>query len=376
MKLFAKGNVNTGRQVEADIAKTVCIIGMVFVHCFETINCNVTAVSTAEYIVVTVLDCIFGAGTFMFCMGFGIAYSRHSKPEYLIRRGASILLFGLILNILRGVLPLLVALRVTKDASLWKTILVELVNLDILPFAGLALMLFGILQKLRLKPLGILAVAGVLSVIGSFFRSFDLGGLLPNQLVGLFLGTYSPDYGEETLAYFPLFNWFIFVAAGYCFALLMRRCTDKKRLYAIASPIAGAVVLVYMLVAVPNRLGMLSGDFNKYYHMTILEAIICTCAAVAVLGMYYALSRVLPGFVLRFTAVTSRNINRIYCIHWVVLGWIWFIAYYICGVEEPGDARIFAFGVVLFILASTVAELYVGFKESRRAKRLSASAAE
>ena len=38
MTLFDKEKINTGRQIEADFAKAVCLIGMVLVHAFEEVN--------------------------------------------------------------------------------------------------------------------------------------------------------------------------------------------------------------------------------------------------------------------------------------------------------------------------------------------------
>lgn len=98
MKIFDKNEVNTGRQAEFDIAKAVCIIGMVIVHAFE-----ITALSQTglNYAFTVVLNYLFGAGTFMLCMGMGIVYGK-SEPKFLIRRGAVIILIGFLLNLVRS----------------------------------------------------------------------------------------------------------------------------------------------------------------------------------------------------------------------------------------------------------------------------------
>lgn len=369
MSLLVKKDVNTLRQIEADIAKMICLIGMVFVHCFEEMNTGTQDATVAEYIFVTVLDCLFGASTFMFCMGFGIAYSRNSTPGGLIKRGAQIFLFSYILNIVRYTLPMLLAYALSGNQEplnlswTWFTII------DIMQFAGLALMLFGLLKKLKLSQWGIAAVAVLMSVLGSFVRDFDMGSLALNQTIGLFFGTVSGEHDGDTLAFFPLFNWFIFVAAGYIFALFLRRCENKNRFYAIVSPAAAALVVLYMLVAIPNRMGMMGEDFNKFYHMATPEALVCAAAAVAVLGMYYAFSKLLGEKVKALITNISGNINRIYCIHWTILGWVWYPYSFSQDVYELPDWEIFCFGAVLFVVSVIAADIYTKMKKKRHASR-------
>ncbi|MCQ2545621.1 MAG: heparan-alpha-glucosaminide N-acetyltransferase domain-containing protein, partial [Clostridia bacterium] len=108
MKLFGKEEINTSRQFEFDMAKAVCILGMVFVHCFETLSCGDAEGGVTYYIFVIVLDAIFGAGTFMICMGLGITYSWKDNADKLLRRGAIIFVLGYVLNIVRDALPCLI----------------------------------------------------------------------------------------------------------------------------------------------------------------------------------------------------------------------------------------------------------------------------
>lgn len=334
MKLFDEQPVNTGRQVEADFAKMVCIIGMVLVHAFEEVGTYFPGPgeeSAAAYVFVIVLDAIFGAATFMFCMGFGITYSPKADPDYLIRRGGTLLLVAYVLNIVRFVLPDFLNWLITGDSSLFLSeALGSLFCNDILQFAGLALLLFGLLKKLRVSDAGLVIVALLMSAAGSFMRNFDLSEMLHitnealylmvNKIAGLLFGTVFSSAPEAEVSCFPLLQWFIFVVAGYLFAKAMLRCKDKNKLYSILFPCGAAILVIYMLIAIPGRIGMMSENLNMYYHLIMPEALICIVASVTVFGMYYGLSRILPEAVSRFAIHISKNLTVIYIFQWVLIG--------------------------------------------------------
>ncbi len=359
MKIFDKNEVNTGRQAEFDIAKAVCIIGMVIVHAFE-----ITAVSQTglNYAFTVVLNYLFGAGTFMLCMGMGIVYGK-SEPKFLIKRGAGIILIGFLLNLVRSGLPRLVIYFTDKTAENLTLFKYAVLNIDILPFAGLALILFGIAKILKLSDGVIGASAVLLSASGTFLRGKNLGSFEINQLAGLFFGTNFP--GRETTTCFPLLNWFIFVAAGYLFAKAVKKCRCKGMLYGIVSPIAAAVVTVYMITCIPQRRGMMSGDINLYYHISLPDALIVICAALSVLGLYYALSCIMSKKLIAAAEYLSKAINIIYCVHWVLIIWTWYPLYYSLNIRGFTDLFVFIYAALIMALSLIFASYYLTAKNRR-----------
>lgn len=356
MNFFEKTEVNTGRQIEVDFMKAVCILGMVGVHCFEQINYNSTHSEGIEYILVIVLDCLFGASSFMFCMGLGIAYARNNTPKGLMKRGVQLFSLAYLLNIIRGVIPLCVVALSLKNYDCLSEIPSELVDLDILHFAGLAMLLFGFLKKFKHHMILLPAVAILLSAIGSFIRTIDMGNFWLNQLVGIFIGT--AKAGEETQACFPLFNWFIFVVAGYFFGTMFRYCKDKKHFYKCFGILAWAITIIYMCIAIPNKIGIMGTDMNKFYHMTTLEAFVCCIATISALSLYYLISSVLSQNFLNWTSSISKNINSIYCIHWVLLDWIWYPFRWGMDISEMPTAFVLCFAVALCLVSTTIADFY------------------
>lgn len=305
------------RHTEVDIAKTICIIGMVFVHVYEAFLFTNLVVGTFPEVLVNVIQTLVGAPCFMFCMGASIVFSS-STPEQTIKRGIHIFILAYILNITRGgILTLIVSLiqkRPLEETFL--AVINEVLQIDILPFAGLALMLVGLLKKYKFNEIKICIVAVILSIIGSITRGIN-AGLVLNYFVGLFIGVVNPLLEEAT--YFPLFHWFIFVAFGYLFGSILKKSSNKTKTYGKLIPVCLIIVIAYLFYAIPNRIGMLSSDLTYYYQLTTPEAFISISSCIVYLGLLYFLSFILPKFILKLCYSFSSNINVIYCIHWVFL---------------------------------------------------------
>lgn len=78
--LFSDEKVNLGSQAELGIAKVVPIIFMIFLHTIIVVKGFNVAVSPAyDFIFNNILGRPLSAPIFMFCMGAGIVYSRHSQ---------------------------------------------------------------------------------------------------------------------------------------------------------------------------------------------------------------------------------------------------------------------------------------------------------
>ena len=80
---------------------------------------------------------------------------------------------------------------------------------DILAFAGMSFIVFGIFKKLNLSNMQMLLIAFALSIIGSLMRMTVFEYNFINLLLGYLIGT------DVQFTAFPFFNWFIFPVAGY-----------------------------------------------------------------------------------------------------------------------------------------------------------------
>lgn len=111
--IFAKEEVNTGRQREIDFLKAYTIIMMIIDHCIDELFVY-EGHAVAEFIDDVAAESI-GAQAFMICMGIGVIYSRkHDYKEY-INRGISLLMAGQVLNLIRFALPFTINYIISGD---------------------------------------------------------------------------------------------------------------------------------------------------------------------------------------------------------------------------------------------------------------------
>lgn len=195
----------------------------------------------------------------------------------------------------------------------------ELVVFDILQFAGFAFLLFALLHWLKASANAVLLVGLALSVLGSFYRELDMGSTWLNLLCYAFVGIHA-DYIWTS---FPLANWFIFVASGYWFGKLVRRCNDLDRLYAEIVPWAGftfAVGATYMTTHAYGMFTEVNDDF--FYYLTPLDALVCIAGALTIAGLGHFLMPHEPHRIQNEVKQKSTDVTRIYLIHWIFVSYI------------------------------------------------------
>lgn len=104
--LFSDEKVNTGRQVELDIAKGLAIIFMIFLHTIMVVLAyNASLSPNYNFAFSNVLRRPFAAIVFMFCMGVGVVYSRHSQWDTMVKRGVKLYLLGVLVNVFEFFIP-------------------------------------------------------------------------------------------------------------------------------------------------------------------------------------------------------------------------------------------------------------------------------
>ena len=227
-KIFSKEPINKGRQIELDIAKCLAIIFMIFLHTLMVASGFANNISVPmQRVIYQLLGRPFAAPVFMFAMGVGMVYSRNQEPAYLMKRGVKLMLLGVVVNVGEYILPHFLA---GKLLGKWDIFPIAngllLFCVDILAFAGMAMILIGVLKKLKLVSWQIVIIAVALSVIASFVRFHNFGSDVWNLITGYFVGSLR-DNGSAFTA-FPLFNWFIFPAVGMLFGEWYIKCNNKK----------------------------------------------------------------------------------------------------------------------------------------------------
>lgn len=357
-ELFSNQSVNGGRQVELDLAKYLSLFFMILVHCFmvSSLFANDFSIPVRRGIG-QLAGGPFSAPVFMFAMGVGMVYSGNHFPAYLIRRGIKLMLLGLVVNIGEFFLPHFLADNLLGKGDLFPIAGgLLLFCVDILAFAGLALILTGLLKKLNLSSGQVAAMAFVLSAIGSLVRFHDFGNDVINLTAGYLIGS----AGGFTA--FPLFNWFLFPAVGMLCGEYYIRCNDKKKLLCLW-PLGLAVSTAYFVISwfIPG--GFLS-EIHHYYFLTTIDALFCLMCIYGIIGLCYSVSLFLSDPARRFISRVSKNLNAIYVIQWFLIPLTYILICYFFRDVVFGD-----FSLIVIALLETAASIAIasGYKHIRKA---------
>ena len=357
-KIFSKEQVNRGRQAELDLAKCLSIIFMIFLHCYMYASGFANEISVPmQRAVSQLLGRPFAAPVFMFAMGVGMVYSRNQEPFYLIKRGIKLMLLGVVVNVGEWMLPHFLAGKLLGD---WEMIPIAggllLFCVDILAFAGMAMILIGVLKKLKLASWQIVIVAIVLSVIASFVRFHNFGSEVANLITGYFVGSIR-DNGTSFTS-FPLFNWFIFPAVGMLFGEWYIRCSNKKKLLCLW-PLGLATSLVYFVIPWSTAKGFIcSEDVHYYYWMHTVDALVCLICIYGVIGLCYFVSLVLPDSFKGFISKTSSNINAIYVIQWFLIPITFILIYYFDRNVKYSNLTFAFIAIIEIVVCTAIATVY------------------
>ncbi|HWQ65519.1 MAG TPA: acyltransferase family protein [Methanospirillum sp.] len=332
--LFDQTPINKGRQLELDIAKGLAVFFMIAVHVLELLAIPNAADSNIG-MVIEFFGGVPAAPVFMFAMGFGIIYSRNSSPGVLLRRGVQIFFLGYLLNFLRGWLPFYTKYFITGYEPYFGEAIYEFFYVDILQFAGIALIFFGVAKKLDFSIRDLIGCGLIFGLLNIFLVSIKIDDGVAGPIASLF-------WGATDTSFFPFLTWIIYVIAGYVFGYYLIRCNDKSYLYRycfiISCPFA--LLLIFM--------SDLLGDYNYYQHTLVITSIFLLFILFWVSLLYFTSSRI-PALGVETVKRWSRNVTTIYFVHWCIIGWLVFFLDYN---SQDGLA---AFLLVVFItLASDV----------------------
>lgn len=311
-KLFSSQEVNTGRQVEIDMIKAFSVVViMILCHVYE--HNTEGFESTLSYIADGYLGGI-GAPVFMFAMGIGMKYSRSRNLQKQYWRGVKLITFGQLLNIFRYAIPFHLNWSITGDEYYLRSQALNFSS-DIMQFAGLAFILVALTKQLKFSSFHTLLLAVVMSLIGYGLEGVQTGCYAFDQFLGMFWGT-------ETESYFPLLNWFIFVATGQLFGKWYKRLTDKNRFYAITVPISALCFGAYSYAVTFIEPGLFR--FNEvsgrgFCWMWLPDVLGIMSGFPVMLGICYWTSLLLSEKTLKYICHPSVNINPYFNLSWVVI---------------------------------------------------------
>ncbi len=347
MAVFASNEINRSRQNEFDLIKALTIILMIWTHVYENLSTGFEP--SFSHFNAYWRGCLFGASTFMFCMGIGMVYTRSSSTRDFFNRGIHIFFTAILLNFFRVVLSGTITGRYIYD-PFSATYLILSVGSDILYFAGMAFLLMALLRKIGLKYRHILIVAAALSALAYFLEGTDSQNFFLNQAMGFL-------WGNSSESYFPLFNWFIFVAAGCVFGKAYLHIADKAKFHRVCFPVGLVITVAYLLVCTNvDQNIFLQFDGNLYLgHRMLPDAVMTILANIWVMSLFYYIGKAIPEKAMPFLTHPSKHINQYYCVSWFVI----MVAYFALFYENMLDSDASVLKTWSIVLAITIATILI-----------------
>ena len=228
---------------------------------------------------------------------------------------------------------------------------------DILQFAGLAMIITGVFKKLGLNEIHILFISIIMSVAGSFLVLKDTGNYACNLLLGNIITT------THDTSCFALLNWYVFVAIGMVFGIIIRRVENTNSFYKKLLLITGIISLIY--IALTFKFGTLFlTKHNFYYAVSTAEALGLLCTDLFLLSAFYFIIKKFGVSKFHTGIEMSRNLTVIYFIQWCVIGFTDSIFGYVLEYSFPYYV-IYPFGVALIFASFYLARLWTKRKNRK-----------
>lgn len=329
------------RFYEIDLARCFFILVLPLIHVYEYLGswggmaCLLTESTESVLAPIVCFLTVFGAPTFMVCMGMNLVFSRNASPEKLMKRGIQLLIVELCFNLLRYVLPGLIGVAIggtdTADAStvlFW--MVYGLINSDILAFSGMTFIVFSLLLKKSFSEVKV-ALAGILcfavNELLAAFVSPQIDGNC-NYFFSELLGNLFYVNGDST---FPLLSWLIFPCSGYYFAKKLVK-KESKKLWHIMGGTA-AICLITSIIAAGGREYGITARLNVTELYNRMDSL-CALGEVSASFLFIYICHTLFGVlgldknenIKNGTMKYSSSITYNYIVQWTIIGWVLFIS--------------------------------------------------
>lgn len=356
-EIMSQDPVNMRRQPELDIAKAIIVFFLAFIHCIIECTPEENLVSGIPFLFDSIIGGPLAAPMFMFAMGVGLVYTRNTSIKAVAMRGIKLELLGFVFNLCRYTIPSLIGYAITRDTAQYLEPLVyKTFCIDILQFAGLAMLLIAALRWLKVSDVLMFIIALGMSFVSLLFNGVDVNSVFGNIVLGFFIGT--EDAAGMVYSDFPIMNWFIVPVVGYLFGKVLLHVKDKKKFYLMISPASLLLTILYFINGIRNEVGMFGEGQNCYYHIIPSDVLISLLAVIGLLGVYYAIHKYIPAVVMKCMQDISKNMTYVYCIHWVIIGFVVNLGLYvIAGTQELSVSAILVMAFIISVVSILIAHI-------------------
>ena len=333
--------VNVGRQRELDLVKGFLMIMIVFIHSFQTI----AGAEAAESSVHKIMFALFmptGACLYLFTMGFGSAFTRHSQPKDMVKNGVKLLFYQGLSNLCyAAIMTICFNIRnsITGEAAgsreLYNANLYSMLTfVNIFFIAGMCYLVLAIYRKLNVKLSGYIISTVIVGIISPFTGLLVSDNPALNWILDMTFG----GKGETSFCFFPYLSY---VFLGYVFGKVIRRVpeNEKGNFYKKSGVACGTVAVVWFICCIVLHPGI-EGFFNymigQYRVPGLAKVTGSFCSIILVFAIAFWIMPIMEKWKFGYNKLCyfSKQISKMYAVHigvyWVIGG---FAAFYEFGVK-------------------------------------------
>lgn len=290
-----------------DLARGLAVFFMILVHVLETYGRD----DVYDHFVGKAVE-FFGsapaAPVFMFIMGFFLAYPSDKGLKAGVIRGLKIMALGYLLSFMRYNLP--EALGITSypyEFDLFSFIW----EIDILPFAGFAMILLALIRRYIPSPKIWIIMAISITAVSPFLWGISSGNAPIDWFLDFLWGTY-----EEV--YFPVFPWLTFPLLGMAFR---NYCTiDEGRV--VTSGKTTKFVILVLIAGICITLTNVKFHYGDYYRSGPGAMIWMSGFVIVWIFICGKAVQMIPENTLfKLLYFWSKNVTVVYFIQWMIIGW-------------------------------------------------------
>ncbi len=309
---------------EFELLKAIAIMGLPAVHLMEeSMEAGYASPGLLKFGTGIVGLCAFGPSVFMICMGFGIGGGKTSAKG-IRSSGIQFLLIGLILNIVRWLIPGLIQMFVLHTPIL--TDINFCLQSDIYYFVGIFYIFYSFFKKKDVTPGRLILISMCMLTLNTVMTPW-IQETVKNPVIKSLLGNIV--YVDETSC-FPLLSWAIFPSVGILLGHILKKATEEQREVYMRRLLDFSVVLFISFVV-----------FLFDYHIDIVKTIISPVndyitdlpnvflllsLALFLIGLtYYLCKKIGASPFMAFMLKISAFIIPFYLLQWIIIAWIFYI---------------------------------------------------
>ena len=333
--------VNVGRQRELDLVKGFLMIMIVFIHSFQTIA-GAEAAESSVHKILFVLFMPTGACLYLFTMGFGSAFTRHSQPKDMVKNGIKLLFYQGLSNLCYAAVMTIsfnirnaVTGEVAGSRELYNANLYSMLTfVNIFFIAGMCYLVLAIYRKLNVKLSGYIISAVIVGIVSPFTGLLVSDNPALNWILDMTFG----GKGETSFCFFPYLSY---VFLGYVFGKVIRRVpeNEKGNFYKKSGIVCGTIAVVWFtccIVLHPGIEGFFNYMIGQYRVPGLAKVTGSFCSIILVFAIAFWLIPMIEKWKFGYNKLCyfSKQISKMYAVHigvyWVIGG---FTAFYEFGVK-------------------------------------------